>query len=128
MNSLMPEKLQEIIDKAMKIEKKYIKRKNIIMKVLPEFKDLFIKVKEVLRNRKFLIILGENKRFYTMVRNADQRRMRKAEKMLNQHWENGLKYEMEIVTWWLKIWKTYSMILKKCQKKIDKNSEILSFF
>ena len=94
----MPEKLQEIIDKAMKIEKKYIKRKNIIMKVLPEFKDLFIKVKEVLRNRKFLIILGENKRFYTMVRNADQRRMRKAEKMLNQHWENGLKYEMEIVT------------------------------
>ena len=51
-NSLIPEELQEMIDKAMEMrEEKYIKRKNITMKVLPKFKDLFAEVKEILSNR-----------------------------------------------------------------------------
>ena len=51
-NSLIPEELQEMIDKTMETrEEKYIKRKNITMKVLPKFKDLFTEVKEISSNR-----------------------------------------------------------------------------
>ena len=45
--SLIPEELQQMVDRAMEErEEKYIK-KNITMKVLPEFQSLFAEIKEI---------------------------------------------------------------------------------
>ena len=61
-----------------------------------------------------------------MVRNADQRRRKKAEKLLNQHRENDVKHEMD----------DRDLVIEDLKQKIkdfeemsidnDKNAEILS--
>ena len=95
-NSLIPEELQEMIDNAMEMrEEKYIKRKSITMKVLPKFKDLFTEVKEISSNRYSLNYFRRKRTILYYDQDADQRRRKKAEKLLNQHRENDMKHEMD---------------------------------
>ena len=47
-NTLIPENLQKMIDKSMeKREYQFVKKKNITMKVLPEFQRMFKETKEM---------------------------------------------------------------------------------
>ena len=67
-NSLIPDELQQMVDRAMEErEEKYIKKKNITMKVLPEFQSLFAETKEISSKAYFGNEIGENGRFYTMI-------------------------------------------------------------
>ena len=96
-NSLIPDELQQMVDRAMEErEEKYIKKKNITMKVLPEFQSLFAETKEISSKAYFGIEIGENGRFYTMIRNADQIRTKKAERLLNQQRERDIRQEVEM--------------------------------
>ena len=47
------------------------------MNVLPEFQSLFTETKEIISKIFFEQEIGENDRFYIMVRNSDQRRAKK---------------------------------------------------
>ena len=49
-NTFIPDQLQDMINKAIEErEEKYVSKKNIYMKVLPEFKRLFDETKEISR-------------------------------------------------------------------------------
>ena len=46
-NSLMPEELQQMVDSSMEAREEKYTKKNITMKVLPEFQSLFVETKEI---------------------------------------------------------------------------------
>ena len=48
MNTLIPEELQIMVDEVKQDNKERYKKKNLSMRVLPEFERMFANVKEVL--------------------------------------------------------------------------------
>ena len=77
-NTLMPDKLQEMVESAMeRRECKFIKQKNITMNVLPEIKRIFKDTKEVSSKLLINTIIGENGRFYHLVKNTEARRAKR---------------------------------------------------
>ena len=71
-NTLIPENLQEMIDRAMaRREYQFVKKKNITMKVLPEFQRMFKETKEMSSElQSYHWIIGQNGRFYQLVKNT----------------------------------------------------------
>ena len=124
---MIPDELQQMVDRAMEErEEKCIKKKNITMKVLPEFQSLFAETKEISSKAYFGNEIGENGRFYTMIRNADQRRTKKAERLLNQHRERDIRQEVEMRDKAIEELKQKIKDFEEISKENDKNAEILS--
>ena len=81
-NTLIPDLLQDMIKRALEArEVKYTSRRNIKMRILPEFKRMFDETKEVSSKNLFWSkIIGCNGRFYQLVRNTSRRRQSRQEK------------------------------------------------
>ena len=127
MNSLIPDELQKMVDRAVEErEEKYTKKKNIAMKMLPEFQSLFVETKEISSKAYFGNEVGENGRFYTMIRKADQIRTKKAERLLNQQRERDTRQEVEIRDKAIEELKQKIKDFEEISKENDKNAEILS--
>ena len=129
-NSLIPDELQKMVDRAMEEreerEEKYTKKKKIAMKVLPEFQSLFAETKEISSKAYFGNEIGENGRFFRMIRKADQIRTKKAERLLNQQRERDTRQEVEIRDKVIEELKQKIKDFEEISKENDKNAEILS--
>ena len=71
------------------------------------------------------IEIGENGRFHTMVRNADQRRAKKIERLLNQQRERNVRQEVEMRDMAIEVLKLKIKDFEEISKENDKNAEIL---
>ena len=85
-NTLLPNELQKLVEKAeIKREDRFIKKREITMKVLPEFHKMFFESKELSSNipikRPYI---EQNGRFHHLIRNTDSRR-EKGEERARRH-------------------------------------------
>ena len=70
--TLIPDELQRLVNKVNeKNEEKYIQKKNLSMKVLPEFQRMFAEVKEVSSKKIVIIYKGHNGRFHQLLRSTE---------------------------------------------------------
>ena len=85
-----------MVDKAMdEREEKYTKKRNISMRVLTEFKKLFENTKEISSKIYAIINSGHNGRSHQLVRNSDQRRRNKEERVRASECEIEVKLGMD---------------------------------
>ena len=126
-NTLMPSKLRDRIEKWMVTrENKYIKKNNLNMKVLPEFKELFEAVPSLSSKSEYYHEIGTAGRFHQLVKNFGQRRDR-------MYYEEVTKEERKDISERLdsKDKKIESLLskIKDFEEKIadqEKNSELLA--
>ena len=126
-NTLMPSKLRDRIEKWMVTrESKYIKKNNLNMKVLLEFKELFEAVPSLSSKSEYYHEIGTAGRFHQLVKNVGQRRDR-------MYYEEVTKEERKDISERLdsKDKKIESLLskIKDFEEKIadqEKNSELLA--
>ena len=126
-NTLIPDQLQAMVDKAMdEREEKYTKKKNISMRVLPEFKRLFDDTKEISSKIYIIIYPGHNGRFHQLVRNSDQRRRNREERVRTSESEMEVKLGMYQRDKIIENLQNEVKEFEAVTRENDKNSEILS--
>ena len=85
-NTLIPDELQRLVIKVKEEnEERYIQKKNLSMKVLPEFQRMFAEVKEVSSKEIVTIYKGHNGRFHQLLRSTEKRRWARMAKEREQN-------------------------------------------
>ena len=127
-NTLIPDLLQDMIKRALEArEVKYTSRRNIKMRILPEFKRMFDETKEVCSKNLFWSkIIGCNGRFYQFVRNTSRRRRNRQEKeQIGQKYEE-IKQEVTEKDEVIQSLKRQVESFERLEIENDRNSEILA--
>ena len=107
-------------------EEKYTKKRNVSMRVLPEFKRLFDNTKEISSKIYAIINSGHNGRFHQLVRNSDQRMRNKEERVRASESEIEVKLGMDQRDKIIMDLQNEVKEFETVTRENDKNSEILS--